>query len=408
MKIDMTESDFRVGLTALLALPPVRALKGGALSFISGAVGEQTPWVAARVHEAAADLLAVLEVDSIDEVPTALAKLEGRPPKKVIATIRSADMVEGLRAGLCQLGFMDLMEQVAQWGPAGAGVMLTEPLPAKALLDRTELIDALRARAQEILTAWGRAGLEIGVGAVRVDGRTLATAARAWQIPLVNGTMGPAPATASALYANRLGRSAAAVAYSKINEAITTHAPIEAVSEPLALLVALGEAITPMDPNSEQSRVQASKGGLRVGVRNGMPVRARSMDVYGWWPVFSAWGSSERRGVIPFPTAWRLSAAEADVILWALTRVAAALAIAASAPRRAGHLLTPFDWAGHAARETPMWEQGASSVCELMQRGRLPQLRSEMPSGPLPSLADGGAWPWRPTPESAAYAAETG
>lgn len=408
MKITMTESDFGHGMAALLAFTPVRALRSGALSFIAGAIPEQTPWVATRIHEAAVHLMSLLDVDSIHEVPDGLAKLKGRPPKAVVAAIRDPDLVEALRDGLFQLGYTDLMELVAQWGPAGEGVLSTVPLSVRGLVERTELIDALRTRAQEILAAWGKSGLEIGVGAVRVDGRTLGIAARVWQIPLINGAMGPAPMAASALHANRLGRSAAAVAFSKIDESVATHAPVDAVSGPLALLVALGEAITPVDPDSEQVRVQASRGALRVCVRNGLPVHGRSMDVYGWWPLFSVWGGSERRGAIPFPTAWKLSPAEGDVILWVLTRVAAALAVAASAPRRAGHLLMPFDWAGHVAKESPVWEQGASSVCTLMQRGRLPQLRSEMPSGPLPRLADGGAWPWRPTPESAAYAAETG
>ena len=84
------------------------------------------------------------------------------------------------------------------------------------------------------------------------------------------------------------------------------------------------------------------------------------------------------------------------MIVWTLTRVAASLAVAASAPRRRGRLMVPFDWAAHVAREAPIWESGAASVCGLMQRGRLPQLRTEMPAGPLPSIYEPDAWPWRP------------
>jgi hypothetical protein len=393
--INMTESDFGRNLTALLTQPPVRALKGGALGFVTSAVPQDTPWVADRIHKAAVDLLTSLDVGSIYDVPDGLARLKGRPPKAVIDAMRSPDLVDAVRGGLCQLGYPDLMDLVSAWGPTGEGPMATVELSASTLRERTELVDALRVRAQEILAAWGAAGLEIGVGSTRVDGRTLAVAARVWQIPLVTGQGGDAPMSVSALYANRLGRSAAAVAFMKIAQAAATHAPVEAVSGPLALLVALGEAIMPGDPDSEVIRVAASKGELQPCVQVGGPVVDRSLDVHRWWPIFSAWGSSERRGAVPFPTAWRLSTAQADVFLWVLTRVAVALAVAASAPRRAGYLLVPFDWAAHVEREAPAWVQGADAVCSLMQRGRLPQLRTEMPGGLLPDLGDAGAWPWR-------------
>jgi hypothetical protein len=397
--INITDSDYSRSLGALLAMSPVRAARGGALGVIRGAVAEQTPFLAERIEASAAGLTAALSAESVFDVPDRLARLSGRPPVAVTAALRSPEMVEALCMGLDQLGFPELRELVEQWGPQEGGELAAVPLRPQGLIERAKLIDGLRERAVQILTAWGEASLEIGLGDLRMDGRTLATASRVWQVPVLTGSMRPAPTAAAALHPNRLGRSAAAVAFAKINEALASEAPIDAVAPALALLVAIGEAITSVSSESEAARVRSARSGLPVSVRLHAPVRGMSRDVHAWWPFFASWGASERRSVITTPTAWRLSPTEADVILWVLTRVAASLAVAASAPRRRGRLLVPFDWAAHVEREAPIWEAGASSVCALMQRGRLPQLRTKMPSGPLPSVYEPDAWPWRPTGE---------
>lgn len=394
--INIAESDYSGGLGALLALSPIRAARGGVLSFIRGALTEQTPFLAARIDTEAHALTSVLGVETVRDVPEGLANLPGRPPARVSAALRSPGLVEALCMGLDQLGLPELRELVSQWGPTEGGELGAVPLRAQGLVERTELVDALRERAVQILAAWGEMSLEIGPDGLRVDGRTLATASRVWQVPVLTGSMQPAPTAAAALYPNRLGRSAAAVAFAKVNEALLSEAPVDAFAPSLALLVALGEAITPVDPDDEATRVRAERGALPVTVRLHAPVRGMACDVHAWWPFFASWGASERRVAIALPTAWKLSTAEADVILWTLTRAASSLAVAAAAPRRRGRSVTPFDWGAHVAREAPIWEAGASSVCGLMQRGRLPQLRTEMPAGPLPSIHEPDAWPWRP------------
>jgi hypothetical protein len=399
--IKIAQSDFGAGLAALVGHSPVRAARGGVLSFVSGALADQTPWLTERIHEAAGPLLTELGVETVHDVPSGLAKLEGRPPLRVVSALRSPEMVEALCAGLYQLGFQDLMNQLAQWGPQGDGPLATVPLRPADTRVRSELVDRLRGRAVEIMQWWVSAKVELTTSDLRVDGRTLTTAARVWQVPQLTGSMLPPPSAAAALYANRIGRSAAAVAFSKINKAILSHAPDSAVGEPLALLVALGEAITAENLDDERTRVQVARGTLPVQVRSGEPVGVMARDVQGWWPMFSAWGSSERRGAISLPTAWKLSTAESDVVVWLLIRIAVSLALAASAPSRAVRLASPFPWSDHVAQEGPAWELGATSVWTLMQRGRLPQLRTAMPEGGLPSVFDAKAWPWRcPTPVS--------
>lgn len=323
MKINMTERGYGRNLGALLALSPVRAARGGALGWLSEALLDQTPFLAERIETAAAELIRILGVDTVLGIPDGLAKLPGRPPAKVIAALRSSDMVEALCMGLDQLNFPELRELVAQWGPTDDSESGAVPLRPQGLAERAELVDALRERAVQILAAWSEVSLEIDQGGLRVDGRTLATAARVWQVPTLTGSMQPAPTAAAALHPNRLGRSAAAVAFMKVNGALASEAPIDVVAPSLALLVALGEAITPIDPDSEAVRVQAHKGGLPVTVRSHGPVRDLACDVHAWWSFFASWGASERRSAILTPTAWRLSPAEADVIVWTLTRVAA-------------------------------------------------------------------------------------
>jgi hypothetical protein len=139
----------------------------------------------------------------------------------------------------------------------------------------------------------------------------------------------------------------------------------------------------------------AMSGELPLQVRCGMPVSDVMVDVHGWWSIFSAWGSSARRGAVAIPTAWRLSPAQADVVMWSLCGVAVRLALAASAPSVLARSMRPFDWSAHVVARSPEWLAGAGSVWSLMQRGRAPKDRTVMPEGLLPSLSDASSWPWR-------------
>lgn len=394
--IKMTLGHYGDNLAALLHGSPYTAARYGVLGFVHDALTEQTPWFATAIEQAAAKLLAELGVPTVYDVPRALFEREGRPPARITEALRSPDMVEALTDGLFQLGYADLSDQVALWSAASA--VAGGPLAEEGRATRWELLEQLLTRAEEILVKWRQMGVRLAPEEARVDGRTLAVAARVWQIPLINGEMAAAPTATAALYPNRLGRSAAVVAHSRINDALRSTAPDAAVTEPLALLVAIGESITTVNMNRKDMGL-ASKGGLKVSVRNGRALSDMSLSPHAWWPVFSAWGSSERRKEIVVPTAWRLTPAQADVLVWLLCRVAAQLAVAASAPPAVARVLAPFDWAGHVAAKTPEWAVGVESVWALMQRGRKPSVRSVMPQTPgalLPPLGEVASWPWRP------------
>lgn len=396
--IKTTLSRHDTNLAALLYGSPYTAARYGVLGFVHDALTEQAPWFATAIEAAAARLLAELDVATVYDVPRALFEREGRPPARVTEALRCAEMVEALRDGLWQLGYADLSDRVTAWNAAVFDTSAAVALTGEGLAVRRELLERLLDRAQEILLKWYELDVRLSAKESRVDGRTLAVAARVWQIPLVNGEMTPAPRAAAALYANRLGRSVAAVAHSRLNDALCSTAPDVAVTEPLALLVAIGESITTARM-SQSDMTLSSKGGLRVSVRNGKSLSDASLSPHAWWPVFSAWGSSERRREIVVPTAWKLTCAEADVLLWLLCRVTAQLAVVASAPQRVAISVAPFDWAGHVETKAPQWAAGVESVWSLMQRGRKPPQRTEVPATPgalLPRLGDVDSWPWRP------------
>lgn len=397
MKINITERDFGEGLRALLTSTPVTAARNGVLAFIHGAVREPCGWFADDIETAAIPLLTELGVETVYDVPAALAARQGRPPTRIVEALRTPALVESLMGALAQLGYSDLRSVVAQWGPTSVEPGAVIPLTESAVAQRGALADALRLRAREILDGWIELKLHIVKGDTCGDGRSLATASRVWQVPLINGVIsGPSPTATAALYPNRLGRSAAVVACSRINGALGTIADPGPVDEALAMLVAIGEAVSRSD-DEPRFHTLSRKGMLPVLVRNGAPMTDMTCNVHAWWPVFAAWGASARSELITVPTAWRLSTAEADVIVWALTGVAVRLAVAASAPLLAGRYVTPPNWAEHEAQHLPAWCEGAATVWSLMQRGRRPNARTEFPGAPLPRLDAVTSWPWRST-----------
>jgi hypothetical protein len=398
VKINMALSRYEQNLGALMAAAPVTAVRHGLLGFVHDAVAESAPWMAEDLELAAVPLCAELDVPSLYDVPLAMHSKQGRPSNRVLTSVTTPEMVEALVVSLNQLGYSRARDLAIRWGPRSGALDAVVPLLTDDVAARRELVDALRLRAVEILDGWGAYGLHLAPEETFVDGRTMMVAARVWQVPTLTGSMGPIPVAAAALYPNRLGRSAGAVACSKINGALRTKVPPELVQEALALLVAIGESIT-TEEMSKSDMAAARKGSLPVRVRLGEPLSAMSTNVHSWWPVFSAWGSSERRekiqkSIIALPTAWKLSTAEADVLLWALTRVGAFLGVAASFAKHGVYVNEP-DWGAHVESEFPTWDAGARSVWSLMQRGRRAPLRTDMPDGGLPRLDVASAWPWR-------------
>lgn len=397
---DVTLCHYSDHLSAQLSANPLAAVRSGVLGLVHDALLTRTPWLADALTDGATELLAALGIATVYEVPAALTGRPGRPAARLLQAVRHPDLVRALGDGLAQLRCdygLDPgpLERVGRWGPSSGDPGAVVALLADDRAARGDLAERLRVRALEILGLWRAGGIQLEPGMPRMDGRTLAVASRVWQVPLVDGEMAPEPTAAAALYANRLGRSAAAVAFARLNGALRSAAPDVAVTEPLALLVAVGESICSAWMGVEECKV-ARAGGLPVRVRSGEPLSAAFVAVPDWWPVFSAWGSSERRAAVGIPTAWKLSSVEADVLVWVLCEVAAMLAVAASAVPVAGRGLAPLDWRGHVAARAPQWDAGAASVWALMQRGRKPHVRTERPVGGLPALADVAAWPWRP------------
>jgi hypothetical protein len=400
VKIKLTLSHLDEHLGALLASSPVTAARHGLLGLVHDALMADAPFMADVLTEGAADVLTELGVATVYEVPAALRARQGRPPTRIVSALRSPDMVDALHRCLYQVsgGNPDVSALALEWGPLSDDPGAVAPLRRDDLGARTELVDQLRVRTAEIIAGWRQAQMGLARGGRAMDGRTLATAARVWQIPLVTGELPEvAPTAAAALYPNRLGRSAAAVIFSKVNAAISANVggfDVSAIFEPLALLVAIGESISIAD-FTDTHRKLALKGALPVRVRCGEPLTDMALDVHSWWPVFSSWGSSARRDAVAIPTAWRLSGAEADVLVWALCSVAVRLAVASTAPRSGTASITRFDWSAHVAEKSPQWEAGAASLWSLMQRGRQVEKRTAWPETIFPALKDAATWPWR-------------
>lgn len=395
MKIKLETRHVERQLEALLASTPPTAVRHDLLGVLADVLAADSPVFADHLYEAAEPLCEALGVSDIREVWRAMSALPGRAPKAVSDALRSPPLVAALYEGLSCMGFLKLAQTAASWGPQEYGDMATVPLTVETLLTRTALVEQYRVRTAEIITYWRSLRVELGSGPSRVDGRSLASAARVWQVPSITGSLGPEPTASSALYPNRIGRSAAAVAFARANAALESVAPDSWVFEPLALLVAVGESVSL--PGWQSSDVSAALHGLiPLKVRGGLPVGDDSLRLDYWWSVLSAWGSSARRSAIAIPTAWRLNEAQGDVVVWALCSAAARLAVASTAlPRRSRRTEETFDWDAHVAAELPMWSAGVLSVWKLLQRGRVPQRRTAFPGALSPGLKDATSWPWR-------------
>jgi hypothetical protein len=404
-------------LRALLEHSPTSAARHGVLHVMHDALCQnKAAWLADELVAAAAPLATVLDVPDIHAIDGALRAIRGRAPAAVTRALLSPELIAVLCDGLDSLGLLDLRAEVVRWGPRG-GVDSADALPlaADARQARAQLLGQLQQRASELLAEWYASGTQFGVDLVHVDGRSLLAAARVWQVPMITGTVPSPPQAASALHPNRLGRTATALTYSRLPALFHSVAPIKEIFEALALLVAVGEAISvPVEPTPERegpigmmrwdqdTARQSVRGELPVRVRVGEPIGEESKTVDYWWPVFSSWGSTSKRLATAIPTAWRLSNVEADVLVWALCSVAARISIAASAaqpqqkPYTLGGPVERLNWEEHFAAEFPGWEVGAQSVWSLMQQQRRFADRTQFPGLLVPVLGNDQSWPWPP------------
>lgn len=402
MKINTTEGEIvrinhlRENVGALLCSTPITAARHGLLGAIHDPLKLQVPSLADYLDRACTPLFELLGVDDVYAVPGALRAMDGRPPKRVVAALRHPDVVDALCRALDQLGIYSLDKYVLAWGPQDVGGVV--PMGAEGRAARAELLSALHRRAGEILAAWTSAGVRWSAEKIGIDGRTMVAAARIWQVPMINGEVLGAPESMAARYANRVGKAAAAVAFSRYYDAHRSACPPEAFFEPLALLVAVGEAISRENwGRPEVARALRGYVGLEIPAA-GLPVTDAAFDVPRWWSVFSSWGASGRRAAAVIPTAWRLSPVEGDVVTWALCSVAVRLAVAGSMPKPDHREPTwvPPSWESHVASALPDWERGARNLWALMQSTRDVSKRTEFP-GALLVGSDRASWPWPPT-----------
>lgn len=395
-------------LATLFRYTPLTAVRHGVLGMTRDALmttGADLP--AGNLTAAAAPLCSVLGVADLDAVPEALRIMAGRPPRAVTSALRDPKLVRALTTGLDMLGLLQLSDQVATWVPTAS--VLPLPLSERGQMERAQMVAALRARCGELIEAWRAAGgVDLAPNAVPVDGRALTAAARAWQLPLVNGALPPVPTAAAALHPNRLGRTAAIVAFSRARQAMSMScpAPEEWVFEAIAMVIAVGEAISPasMDLPASTLRRLAAPSQVPVEVRSGV-VGNTGFSLDYWWPIFDSWGSQSATVARAIPTAWKLSTVEADVLVWALCSAAVRLAMAASAPARptgpairmigGGAVPVVDPWPAHAEAEFSVWVTGARSVWMLMQSARSLETRTVWPGCTAPLLSDDASWPWQ-------------
>jgi hypothetical protein len=387
-------------LARLLNHSPVTAARNGVLNMLYDALTSANPPVPMyeELATAAAPLCAALGVPDLESVPDALCALEGRPPRAVAAAVRSPELVTAMRDSLDMLDLPSLASRVAQWGPMNPADPPSSALPLSKAgrAARGELVAQLRERTAELMAEWIRVDVQMCPGAA-TDGRARAAAARAWQVPMITGSVPALPQASAALHPNRLGRTAAVVAYSSLPKAMSDacSAPSRWVFEAVALLVAVGESLRPENwmPGAWGSR----DGSARVAVRTGESISLESHGPDAWWPVFDAWGTHQVRIAKSIPTAWKLTTVEADVVVWALCSAAVRLATAASAPLKmlGRSVVEPVDpWPAHRDVELPRWTQGARSVWALMQSARPFQEWTAWPELMTPELGVDHSWPW--------------
>jgi hypothetical protein len=314
-------------------------------------------------------------------------------------------------------------DRVRMWLTADLELDDLDAASSEQRQERRQLVGLLLARVRELLTGWQELG-RVGQfkltpsEAPPVDGRVLVAAARAWRVSdLARGAEAALPpvTAASAKHANRLGRTAAAVAASRLPTALrapTSCAPSVAVEEAFALLVAVAEAVSqpgivPGRPSDEVVST-VMRGELAFSVRLGAKVEVEglSASMSSWWSVLDAWGTTSRKVAGVLPTAWKLSAAEGDVVVWALCSAACRLALATAVSAESIGLRPSTQegaslWDKVVATRLPTWEAGAMSVWTLLQSTRGPSDRSVWPAAVFATPGDESSWPWAPTVEEA-------
>lgn len=390
-KSKITTVGLEMTFAALLAGSPVSAARYGLLTLTHSAAG----YSAARLEEVLAPLCAELGVPAFTDVPAALAAFPGRVPWRISARLRSRPIVEALADAYDELSLYRHSDRVRGWLTADLEPDDLRCIGGEDRGRRQDLTDQLMARVAEIMDGWR--GIRTRFSdkkAPSVDGRALVAAARAWQVrELSPRSMVDAPTSAAARYPNRLGRTAAAVAASRLGPAFRSPmwVPPIALTEALALLIAVAESV--------HCRGQT---GIAVSVKLGSPVgEGLSGSMGAWWPVLDSWGSMSRAVAASIGTAWRLSVEEGDVLVWALCSAACRLAVAAAVADDSSRLsLAEADgaWAAHVREAMPPWEGGAEAVWTLMQQTRPVDSRSMWPGCVMPSVDDQSTWPWRPFP----------
>lgn len=393
--ITLRRGDFY--LRELLAYAPGTALRHSVLTMLRDALvsSNEPDDMIRRLEHAAAPLCEALGVLDLDEIPDALRALEGRPGRKVSAAMRSAELAGVIRIILDGFGLLKLADRVGTWGPPqAAAAELGLPLSDQAMAARAQLVVQLRQRAEELHAEWQRQHAVLRCS-IPIDGRSRVAAARAWQVPMITGSVPSAPEATSSRYPNRLGRTAAVVAYSAMPAALDGRccAPSSWVFESLALLVAVAESVS--EPVRRPGLLRGSGVDSRVVVRVGGEVGDEQFDLDYWWTVLDSWGSHSPAVARAVSTAWRLSLVEADALVWALCSVAVRLAVAAAAPNSERRLMDPDPWPGFVREELPRWDVGAQSVWALMQSTRAFESRVVWPGDVSWSLGDVSSWPWQ-------------
>lgn len=386
---------------ALTRSAPLTALRHGLLAFVHDELRHRGhPDHAATLAHAAQPLAAELDCHGPAGVDAALAALTGRPRRGVTRAAHDDHLRDRLAVSLDVLGAEAAAAAVRAWQPVGPAELVLPPTAEGQRAQRAELVEALRQRAAEVLGHWYSVGVQFGSRSVPpVDGRALTAAARAWQLPL-QGEVPPLPSASSARHPNRLGRVSAAVAFARLRAAMHTEVPDDVLFGAVALLVAVAEAVS-----DDRAVAQTGPGDVRRSGRVSLPVRVRLGDPVAddgssalarWWPVLDSWGATSRAMAAAIPTAWHLSPVEGDVLVWALSAVAATVGMASSFTPRTARALGSVSWPEHVAVSAPEWERGAWSVWGLLQLGRRASARSAWPGQLLvPSVRDAGSWPWQ-------------
>lgn len=403
--LTVTLSHGETYLASLLDRPAISAVRNHVLGMLCDALitDRQAP-LADEIKRAATPLCSALGVEHVDDLPAALSKVTGRPTRQVRNALHAPELAAAVANGLDALTLLDTADRARLWSTETSAIVAGQMLPEEALHARAELMTGLVKRARKILSLWrGDGGVDLAPR-VPIDGRCLASIARAWQVPLVRGELLPPPTATVALYPNRLGRLAAALAFVRAGAALDPQrcAPDAWVYESCALLVAVGDWI-----GGDGVRAEAAS---QVSPRTGRPMWAKDDELFQlncWWPVFDSWGSQSKAVAKAVETAWKLTEVQADVLVWALCSVAARLATAASAPDRPlvasarpvpGAAVVVEDpeagWPDHRVAELPTWEAGARSVWSLMLSTRRLEGRTPWPGCLEWSLDDASSWPW--------------